>query len=238
MLLALGVLAGCSRPARSGEGQVVDAAMVEGVVGADDPVPRPPQIGHVDGQAGDQPARLRRPLLRGLRVLRRRLHRGRRTRAPVLLGAPAADGARPRRVPAVGPGALAGVQGALRARSSGPGPATSGPRSSSPPRPARRRCWAWARRPSTPTTPPAELRRGRGQLQPGPAPRFSRTPSSVPEPPPEPGADTENALAAWGLDAGRDRRVPAEPRLGPLRHLARADFKASRVNRPMRSGNI
>ena len=40
-----------------------------------------------------------------------------------------------------------------------------------------------------------------GKLQPGPAPRFSRTPSSVPEPPPEPGADTESALAAWGFDA-------------------------------------
>ena len=38
-----------------------------------------------------------------------------------------------------------------------------------------------------------------GKLQPGPAPQFSRTPSSVPEPPPEPGADTEAALAAWGF---------------------------------------
>jgi alpha-methylacyl-CoA racemase len=38
-----------------------------------------------------------------------------------------------------------------------------------------------------------------GKLQPAPAPRFSRTPSAVPEPPPEPGADTESALAAWGL---------------------------------------
>ena len=40
-----------------------------------------------------------------------------------------------------------------------------------------------------------------GKLQPGPAPRFSRTPSNLPTPPPEPGADTEAALAAWGLSA-------------------------------------
>jgi alpha-methylacyl-CoA racemase len=39
-----------------------------------------------------------------------------------------------------------------------------------------------------------------GKVQPGPAPRFGRTPPSVPEPPPEPGADTKSALAAWGLD--------------------------------------
>ncbi|MCB0877227.1 MAG: CoA transferase [Solirubrobacterales bacterium] len=39
-----------------------------------------------------------------------------------------------------------------------------------------------------------------GKLQPAPAPRFGRTPSGVPTPPPEPGADTESALAAWGLD--------------------------------------
>ena len=38
-----------------------------------------------------------------------------------------------------------------------------------------------------------------GKVQPGPAPRFSRTQPAVPEPPPEPGADTDAALAAWGL---------------------------------------
>lgn len=39
-----------------------------------------------------------------------------------------------------------------------------------------------------------------GKLQPVPAPRFGRTPSDRPAPPPEPGADTDSALAAWGLD--------------------------------------
>jgi len=40
-----------------------------------------------------------------------------------------------------------------------------------------------------------------GVLQPAPAPRFSGTPAPVPDPSPEPGADTEEALAAWGLEA-------------------------------------
>ncbi len=39
-----------------------------------------------------------------------------------------------------------------------------------------------------------------GIVQPGPAPRFSRTPGSVKFGPPEFGAQTEEALAAWGFD--------------------------------------
>lgn len=39
-----------------------------------------------------------------------------------------------------------------------------------------------------------------GRLEPGPAPRFSRTPTTVGPPPPEPGADTRRALLHWGLD--------------------------------------
>ncbi len=37
-----------------------------------------------------------------------------------------------------------------------------------------------------------------GQLQPAPAPRFSRTPPGLPAAPSEPAADTDEALAAWG----------------------------------------
>ncbi len=39
-----------------------------------------------------------------------------------------------------------------------------------------------------------------GVLQPAPAPRFSRTPAAIQCPPPEPGADTRMALRAWGLE--------------------------------------
>jgi alpha-methylacyl-CoA racemase len=38
-----------------------------------------------------------------------------------------------------------------------------------------------------------------GIVQPAPAPRFSRTPAQVSRPPSHPGADTEEALAAWGV---------------------------------------
>ena len=39
-----------------------------------------------------------------------------------------------------------------------------------------------------------------GVVQPAPAPRFSRTPAALTTPPPEPGADTRAALAAWGVE--------------------------------------
>ena len=40
-----------------------------------------------------------------------------------------------------------------------------------------------------------------GVIQPGPAPRFSRTPGQVQSPPPEPGQHTEAILADWGWSA-------------------------------------
>jgi alpha-methylacyl-CoA racemase len=39
-----------------------------------------------------------------------------------------------------------------------------------------------------------------GVVQPAPAPRFSRTPSAVSRPPSPPGADTDTGLADWGVD--------------------------------------
>jgi len=49
-----------------------------------------------------------------------------------------------------------------------------------------------------------------GHLQPGPAPRFSRTPADVPAPPPHPGQHTDAVLEAWGF-------APAE--IAKLREL-------------------
>ncbi len=37
-------------------------------------------------------------------------------------------------------------------------------------------------------------------LQPAPAPKFSRTPAEIPAPAPSPGENTDEALASWGLD--------------------------------------
>jgi alpha-methylacyl-CoA racemase len=42
-----------------------------------------------------------------------------------------------------------------------------------------------------------------GLVQPGPAPRFSRTPSAISRPPSPAGTDTDEGLAAWGVDATR-----------------------------------
>jgi alpha-methylacyl-CoA racemase len=40
-----------------------------------------------------------------------------------------------------------------------------------------------------------------GQAQPAPAPRFGRTPAGTPAPPAKPGEHTDTALADWGLSA-------------------------------------
>ncbi|MBZ8134509.1 CaiB/BaiF CoA-transferase family protein [Afifella sp. IM 167] len=42
-----------------------------------------------------------------------------------------------------------------------------------------------------------------GVRQPAPAPRFSGTPTALPEPPSRPGADTDAVLEEWGVEAGR-----------------------------------
>jgi alpha-methylacyl-CoA racemase len=41
-----------------------------------------------------------------------------------------------------------------------------------------------------------------GVVQPAPSPRFSRTPSSISRPPSPPGADTVSGLREWGVDEG------------------------------------
>jgi alpha-methylacyl-CoA racemase len=38
-----------------------------------------------------------------------------------------------------------------------------------------------------------------GAVQPAPAPRFSRTPSTISSPPSPPGADTVSGLVEWGM---------------------------------------
>jgi alpha-methylacyl-CoA racemase len=53
-----------------------------------------------------------------------------------------------------------------------------------------------------------------GMMQPGPAPRFSRTPSSVKGGPPALGAQTEQALAAWGFDVDEIAALRAAKAVG------------------------
>jgi alpha-methylacyl-CoA racemase len=59
-----------------------------------------------------------------------------------------------------------------------------------------------------------------GVIQPGPAPRFGRTPAALPTPPQRPGEGTRSALAAWGIDRDKiealfARGVVGEPERQP-----------------------
>ncbi|MXW90957.1 MAG: CoA transferase [Rhodospirillaceae bacterium] len=53
-----------------------------------------------------------------------------------------------------------------------------------------------------------------GVVQPAPAPRFSRTPGAVRRPPSPPGADTDEALVAWGFAAGEIADLRAKNAVG------------------------
>lgn len=53
-----------------------------------------------------------------------------------------------------------------------------------------------------------------GIVQPGPAPRFSRTPSSVKGGPPAFGAHTETTLRAWGFNSAELEALAAENAIG------------------------
>jgi alpha-methylacyl-CoA racemase len=48
-----------------------------------------------------------------------------------------------------------------------------------------------------------------GVQQPRPAPRFSRTDSEIRRPPPNPGQDTDAALAEWGFSGDDVARLRA-----------------------------
>jgi len=52
-----------------------------------------------------------------------------------------------------------------------------------------------------------------GLVQPGPVPRFSRTPGAV-SPPSPPGADTDAALADWGVEEASIERLRQAGALG------------------------
>ncbi len=61
-----------------------------------------------------------------------------------------------------------------------------------------------------------------GVVQPGPAPRFSRTSAEVSRPPSPPGRDTDEALGAWGVDQVRIAALRAAGALGGPAHPAPA----------------
>jgi len=53
-----------------------------------------------------------------------------------------------------------------------------------------------------------------GVVQPAPAPRFSRTPSAIQGPPPDPGAHTDQALVAWGFSTDEIAKLRRDGAIG------------------------
>jgi alpha-methylacyl-CoA racemase len=53
-----------------------------------------------------------------------------------------------------------------------------------------------------------------GVVQPAPAPRFSLTPGKIRRPPPRPGQGTDDALADWGLDGAEIRQLRESGAIG------------------------
>ena len=172
---------------------------------ADDDDPLVPRCRHVERRAGREHARHRRAVLRGLRDGRPEVPRARGDRAAVLRRAPRGPraGRRPPLRRAERQGELAGHEGAggrggrhqdagRVGRPSSTGPTPASPRSSRRGRPRSIR----TTRPGRPSS------RSTARVQPAPAPRFSRTPSSISRPPSVPGGDTVSGLLEWGIEEG------------------------------------
>ena len=82
-------------------------------------------------------------------------------------------------------------------------------------------CFAPVLSPMDAVTHPHNLARGTytqvdGVTQPQPAPRFSRTASTLRNTPPAPDADTERVLADWGFDGGEVARLQATGAVAPV----------------------
>ena len=106
------------------------------------------------------------------------------------------------------------------------------------PRCASRRCSRWRRRARTRTTWRARCSStSSGAPHPAPAPRFSRTATSVQGAPVKPGADTDTALAEWGFDAAEIARaeVRRRDRLGAEHSCPPVTRAATATSRPATS---
>ena len=155
-------------------------------------------------ERAQRPPRRRRPVLRPLRDRRRPAPERRRAGAAVLRRA--ARPPRPRATPLPDrndPASFPRIREVLDRDRSSSAPRPRGSTSSTAPTPASARWWPYADAPDHP-----HLRsRGTfverdGVVQPAPAPRFSRTRGDhLGVSPSGPGAQTREALAAWGLDA-------------------------------------
>ena len=194
----------CGRGAearRSGRGQVVDAAMVDGAASLMTAFYGLRSAGLIDDARGVNLLRWRRPLLRRLRDQRWQVHRAGTHRAAVLRDPAPTPWHGARHAPTLEEArGLAGAQvQAGRARQDADA-RRSGPTSSK----GADACFAPVLNMEDAPHHPHNRSRstfvdGDGGWQPNAAPRFSRTPSAIRSAPVSPGQHTREALSDWGL---------------------------------------
>ena len=181
MLLAFGMVAALLEAARSGEGQVVDAAMVDGAASLMTMIHAFRAARPLERRARCQHARHRRALLRGLRDRRREVDGGGRDRGAVLRRA--ARGPRTGRRPVAARAdvarGVAGDEGALRRDLQDQDPRRVGGDLRRHRRLRRPGALAWEAHLHPHNVARSTFVEVEGTVQPAPAPRFSRTPSAV-----------------------------------------------------------
>ena len=213
--LALGLVAAMWETGRSGTGPGRRCRDGRRQRGPDHHVARTPRPGTLARRSRCELRRHRLALLRGVRILGRQTRRGRGARAAVLPRAARGVGPRRGRPPrSTRPGVVARAQGAVRRRVP------------DPPRDA----WAVAFEGSDACVAPvlslteapqhphnAERHtfvERNGICQPAPAPRFSRTATSLDRPPPAPGDHTDQILFELGYDQHDIERLRAAGAVG------------------------
>ena len=202
MLLAFGMVAALLEAARSGEGQVVDAAMVDGAAVAHDDDPRLPPRRAVERASGAPTCSTRaRPSTRSTR--RRtgsgwasgRLRRSSTPRCSRVSGWRATRRCRRRCRGADWPAMKERFAAVFRSKTRDEWTAIFDGTDA---------CVAPVLSPWEAHLHPHNVARSTfievaGVVQPAPSPRFSRTPSAVSKPPSPPGADTVSGLVEWGV---------------------------------------
>ena len=200
MLLALGILAALVERSRSGAGQVVDAAMVEGAALLATPFFGYLQTGAWNAERGTNIVDSGAPFYDAYECADGRCLTVAAMEPKFYARCSSCSASPTRPARPARPGALAGDEGALRRRH---------------PHPHARRVVRAAEGVEACVAPvlgadevaaDPHLRRAQrssanGIVQPAPAPRFSRTPAALSRRPPQPGEHTAEALADWGFDA-------------------------------------
>ncbi len=204
LYLALGVVAGLLEAQKSGKGQVVDAAMVDGAASLMTAIYGMHAIGILEQRTRRQHSRYWRSLLRSLRNQRQQVRGDRIDRSEVLCRVARKSGLKGEKLPhqqdrSQWPAMKERLKTIFRTKTRDEWCKIME---------GSDICFAPVLNMDEAPQHPHNKHRGTfieagGVTQPGPAPRFSRTPSKIQRPPARPGEHTEEALRDWGF-AGAD----------------------------------